>query len=502
MFIKSYSEDMTSLSLLSWALVIVVGTLLWRPRRSALHHIPCPDQGFFLYRLFHEPTVRELEQWSDEVPHQGLIRYYGLWNQERIFAASPEAARDLLVVDAYKTVKPELQHILADNISSKGLLILEGQPHKAARKAFQPVFYADQIQRMYPIMWESAFDLVNAVTGQPHRGLQRWIAAASIDIIGRWGFSRRFDALKDPAAGLPRAYLGMFKSTKRGQHTLYAAAIIGPKLALRLPLQAVKTIRRAMALVHRTADQIVTEHERGVPGTDMLNVLMKGERFSHDELVTHSVHMLAAATETVAGTIAWAIHLLSRHPDMQKRLRDEIRQRLPSPRPMDGRVDLQEADFADMKYLDAVIQEVLRFHSINTILWRECVTPARICDTVMPAGTKVVYSPWTLGRDRKHWGADARVFRPERWLEKRRGGADDAYSFLTFGAGPRRCLGETYARAQMRCLIAGLVGRLEFRPVEPGRGSDEGQEIGDQAALTLFKILEGWRINATVLEGW
>ncbi|KAK4503181.1 hypothetical protein PRZ48_006609 [Zasmidium cellare] len=493
-------------------------TSIVKPRRSNLRHIPCPDQGFFLFRLFHEPTARELEQWLDELPHKGLIRYYGLWNQERIFIASAEAAKDLLITEAYKFEKPELQRLLAGNVAAEGLLLQEGATHKAARKAFQPAFHADHIRRAYPTMWETAYDLVNAITLQSHAqhhkagsetrssegvGILKPISAATIDIIGRWAFSKDFNAVQDPSAKFGRTYIQILKTTKHGQRMLHRAAIIGPKIALQLPLRAVKTIKRGVSLVVNTADEIVQEHEKcqDTKSNDMLSMVMKTGHFSHSDLVVQTVHFLAAGTETIAGSVAWAIHLLSRHPEMQTRLRDEIRQQLPSPCSVNGHSDIRESDFAGMKYLDAVIKEALRFHSINTLLWRECVSPARILDTDIPVGTKVVFSPWTMGRDPKHWGPDARTFNPDRWLGET-SACDNVHAFLTFGAGPRRCIGEQLARAEMRCLLAGLVGRFEFSPLAPEDESDDGLEIGDQAALTLFKIFEHWKIHAREVEGW
>lgn len=150
-----------------------------------------------------------------------------------------------------------------------------------------------------------------------------------------------------------------------------------------------------------------------------------------------------------------------------------------------------------MKYLNAVLREVLRFHSINTLLWRECIEDAEIQGVNIPKGTIVVYSPWTNARDPVHWGEDARTFNPDRWLDegKKTGGADHPYSFITFGAGPRRCIGEDYAFAILRTVIAGLVGRFELQPLDFANGTDEGQEIGDDNALTLFKVIEGWKLS-------
>jgi cytochrome P450 len=501
------------------------------PLRSPLRHLPSPHQRPVWLRLFSEPRVPELEKWVDELPYQGLIRYFGAFNRERIFVPSPAGVKDLLYTEAYKFVKPELQHILAANIAGKGLLIQEGYVHKMARKNFQPAFHADRIRQGYPSIWKTTIETMDAVSEQSSKShledgrynsyttlrIIKPISAASIDIIGNWGFGTSFNAVKNPKAGFGRSYIEMFKTTERGQKALELASIIGPKAFMSLPFRAAKTIAGVMDLVRRTAEDIVTEHEQSfrmaeksidkcqlVSDNDMLSRIMKTTQFSHQDLVEQTVHFLAAATETVAGSICWTIHLLSRHPDMQSRLREEIRQQLPSPVSTTTDGSVQESNFESLKYLNAVIQETLRYHSINTLLWRECVSPAKILGTSIPKGTTIVYSPWVSNRNPRHWGSDSRTFDPERWLRDSTGsgGADSSYSFLTFGAGPRRCIGEQYARAQMRCILAGLIGRFEFLPISPDKGSDEGQEIGDNAALTLFKILDGWKIKVKELEGW
>lgn len=49
------------------------------------------------------------------------------------------------------------------------------------------------------------------------------------------------------------------------------------------------------------------------------------------------------------------------------------------------------------------------------------------------------------------------------------GGADSNYAFLTFLHGPRSCIGEKFARAELRALVAALVGGFEMRMAEPGK---------------------------------
>ncbi|CZR41598.1 uncharacterized protein FPRO_11187 [Fusarium proliferatum ET1] len=524
---------LTYLTKPSWAFPILalvaivlhcIDRLFIKPHFSPLKHLPSPKQGPLLFRLIHEPKVSEIETWMDTLPHQGLIRYMGVFNQERIFVASPEAAQELLSSNAYKTIKPELQWILANNIAGHGLLIQEGDQHKQARKRFNPVFSPAQMKKWLPTIWNLAVDAVDLLPQHitreqfsPHGvvGIIELVSAASIDIIGRFGFSTEFQTLQrvtsgqstkdspDPKVRFGKAYIEMFKTTKRGQTTLRAASLIGPQIALKLPLRAVKTIDGIMALVRATAEDITTDHERnmekyvGSPDPDMLTLLIQTGHFSHRDLVEQTVHFFAAATETVAGSTCWAIHLLSRHPDIQERLRAEIREHVAS-----LRSDVSQSQLHSLKYLNAVANEVLRYHSINTLLWREPTQDITLAGERIPKGTKIVFSPWALNRDPAHWGPDARVFNPSRWLDNPSGGADHAYSFLTFGGGPRRCVGEQYARDQLSCFVASLVGRYKFTPIDLQNGSDEGREIGDDFALTLFKILSGWKLNVELVPGW
>ncbi|PNP53269.1 hypothetical protein FNYG_15757 [Fusarium nygamai] len=345
------------------------------------------------------------------------------------------------------------------------------------------------------------------------------VSAASIDIIGRFGFKTEFQTLEkigkgkstkgshDPKVRFGRAYIEMFKTTKRGQLTLRAASLIGPKIALKLPLRAVNTIHSIMNLVRATAEDVVAEHEANFvkyaddSDADMLTLIMRTGHFSHQDLVKQTVHFFAAATETVAGSTYWAIHLLSRHPDIQERLRKEIREHIPSPYSSSEQY-VSQSQFHNLKYLNAVTNEVLRYHSINTLLWREPVEDTTLMGEPIRKGTKIVFSPWALNRDPVHWGPDSRAFNLERWIDNPTGGADHRCSFLTFGGGPRRCVSEQYARDQLSYLVTSLIGRYEFTPVDPCNGSDKGQEIGDNFALTLFKIYSGWKLNVRKVPGW
>ncbi|RDI77434.1 hypothetical protein Vi05172_g12537 [Venturia inaequalis] len=517
------------------------------PLFSPIRHLPKPNQGSVWLRLIHEPRVPEMEEWVDKVPHNGLIRYFGLFNRERILIASPEAAKDLLATSTYKFIKPELQHILAYNVTGHGLLIQEGTEHKEARKNMSPAFSPAQMKKTFPVLWKTTVHMLNRfpyengpsapsdpVSGPKRDGvtsLTRLVSAASIDMIGQFGSNVSFQALDnfqrpkgtkrtkgtssnasdDPKKRFGRAFIELFKMTKRGQLTLRAASIIGTNIALHLPLPAVNTINSIMGVVRGTAEQIVSKrvssvhdskHDESVKEpNDMLQQLINSGHFSQQDMVEQTIHFFAAATETGVATILWTIHLLSRHLDWQTRLRDEIRSSIEFPDEL-AADPAPELRLRNLKCLKAVCEEILRFHSVNTLLWRECIEPATIVGTPIPKGSQVVYSPWVMGRDPKLWGPDAREFKPERWLDVSKENSRHPYSFLAFGGGSRRCIGEQYGRDQLLCFVAGLVGRFEFRPIAHHEGTDDGTEVGDNFALTLFKVYEDWNIRYRQIPGW
>lgn len=93
-------------------------------------------------------------------------------------------------------------------------------------------------------------------------------------------------------------------------------------------------------------------------------------------------------------------------------------------------------------------------------------------DDVLPDGTKVkaggmvTYVPYSMGRMEYNWGADAALFKPERWLKDGCFHNESPCKFTAFQAGPRICLGKDSAYLQMKMVLAILCKFYEFKLVE------------------------------------
>jgi cytochrome P450 len=154
-------------------------------------------------------------------------------------------------------------------------------------------------------------------------------------------------------------------------------------------------------------------------------------------------------------------------------LRAEIQKHIPDPRALsDHKMDVG-ALLESLPYLNGVCNEVLRLFPTIPVTSRMAVRDTTVAGHHLPKGSIVMISPWATNRNPALWGPDAEDFVPERWIDQEtgratmHGGADNNYSFLTFLHGPRSCIGERFARAELRALLAALVGTFAFQMADP-----------------------------------
>lgn len=199
--------------------------------------------------------------------------------------------------------------------------------------------------------------------------------------------------------------------------------------------------------------------------------------------------MLIGSHETTASAITWACYLLSKHPDYQTQLRAEI-----------ASVDL-DADLAgtleSLPLLNGIINETLRLYPTVPLTMRQAIRDTSIGDQAIPAGTVMILSTWLMNRSPEVWGSEAGEFKPERWVTDGRpnanGGAGSNYEFLTFLHGPRSCIGQGFARAELRCLLAAMVRGFTWELAM----SEE--RIVPRGVITI-KPSEGMHLKLTPLE--
>ena len=183
--------------------------------------------------------------------------------------------------------------------------------------------------------------------------------------------------------------------------------------------------------------------------------------------------LIAAATDTTAVTLEWAMAELIRNPRVMAKLQDEIAR-------VAGigngnaehliTVAIGDAELNRMGYLRAVVKEVFRLHPTAPLLLpRESMAAAGVQGGryEIPAMTVLLVNVWAIGRDPAAWDAPEE-FRPERFLQVAGGEAKAVdlrgtdYQLLPFGAGRRICPGISFALAALELALASLLRHFDW----------------------------------------
>jgi cytochrome P450 len=289
-----------------------------------------------------------------------------------------------------------------------------------------------------------------------------WNTRATLDIIGVAGLGRDFNTLKDPEGEIVQDYNALTEITPE-KAFFFVLNIIFPVWLVsripfwRIPREAEKIARSLYTFAfnlarERRADLAQLEAKPSQhTQNDILTLLIKSNDFTDDELAHQMLTMMAAGHETTANTLSWCIYLLAQHPEIQNRLREEIRSALPSPSQYSSTSESTTV-IDDLPLLNAVCNETFRLYPVVPITSRQAVRETTLGPYKIPIGTNIYIVPWAINRSTRFWGEDAMVFTPNRWIDadpvtgkekiKSSGGATGAFSLLTFLHGPRSCIGQ------------------------------------------------------------
>ncbi|KAJ9495338.1 hypothetical protein H2202_009125 [Exophiala xenobiotica] len=484
------------------------------------HHIPTPD-GHSFGKGTHAPSgvtthSARLRHWSTTVPNSGLLRVYLRGYQERLLVTSPKALSEILVSQAYSFTKPGSVKKRLSYITGNGLLVSDGENHKAQRKSLMPAFSYRHIKDLYPIFWSKAKELSKClkeeVTSKNASDsgvivVQDWASRATLDVVGLGGMDHDLNSLKDPTNSLSLFYRRMRPKSSRVE-TLFALSVAifstnALAILSKLPLTQRKQVQTASDHVRDVCRRIIDDKREKMsrkPTTndvDIVSVALRSTAFTNENLVDQMMTFIAAGNGTTSDALQWAVYTLCKHQDIQTRLREEVRARLPS---TSNTNTIPSADDLDhLPYLHAFCNEVLRCYPSVPSTVREAMSDTTVAGYHIPKGTIFTIAPAVTNFDVDLWGPDAATFNPERWMQEgcaNTGGVRNHYGFLTFLHGPRSCIGSTFARSELACLVAAIVGTFGLELEEPDK---EVQET--QGGISAGPA-DGVRARFTIIEGW
>ncbi|PVH96689.1 cytochrome P450 [Periconia macrospinosa] len=451
----------------TWLLPLTIGVILTYPILNAIYniyfhplaHIPGPRNWAasrlpFIWALIRGTIVHDFEK---------LHRKYG-----PILRIAPDEvtfAKGEAWVDIFQG-RPGHQQFLKDPIwwaAQPGqpdsiINAISPETHARIRKTLTPAFTIRAlrsqeriIQQYTSLLVERLHERVEETKGNGvELDIVPWLHYTTFDIFGDLGFGESFKCLEHSKYH-PWIAL-VFNSVKAA--SFIVAARFNPLVEFLL-----------MKSIPRSLEKMQMDHYQHIVDKEMNGEKGMGEINSTFMILTN------AGSETTATVLAGTLnYLINTDADKLFRLTDEIRKRFASPEEM-----TLEA-LQDLLYLNAVIKEGLRLcPPIPWVLPRKVpVGGDSVCGVWLPGGTPVSIQAYSINRDPTYFYS-ADEFLPERWLPEATDNPESPFysdqrdAIQPFSVGPRSCMGQPLAWAEMRLVLAKLLWAFDLEAIEGKR---------------------------------
>lgn len=424
---------------------------------SAIDHPAEPLGAFaFLRTLVRNP----LETWPRALFEEPVVRLR-FAGRPVIMVMDPALVEDVLVTRAAAFPKaPIIQRTIGAAVGNTSIFTAEGADWRWQRRASSPPFRHEKILSFVPAMGRAA-----------EATAERLVAAAADPAGRRVDVSEEMMATTfDVIVATMLSGKGGFDTERFGQEITHyfdtigwIAALTVLRLPAWMPYPGKRRARAGNGFLKAEMARVVAER-RARPGAtpDLLDFLIQatdpetGRAMTDAELADNLLTFVVAGHETTALALTWALWLTAMSPDVERRVLAEIAEVAGA-----GPVDAAAAD--RLVYVRQVIQEAMRLYPPAPLIPRVATEDLVLGTETIKARTPVYVPVYAVHRHRRLW-SHPDSFDPDRFTpEAAKGRPRGAY--LPFGAGPRICIGASFALIEAVVIFATLMRRLRFAPL-------------------------------------
>jgi cytochrome P450 len=436
------------------------------------------------------PKVIQLYQWvANPMPFfDDCAKKYGdiftvhlPQNPPLIVTSNPEHIKEIFTAAPDDLHAGEANQLIESFVGKNSLLILDGQRHLKERRLMLPPFHGDRMQAYGDVMRDLTHQMIDRWPIGKSFSFQKEMQTLTLEIIIRTVFGvdegERLTELRDLLA----------KVIEQNQHPIFLAmgltlspdqirgifdfglkprSIAGFDVDLNKVLPWGQISRDAKELDDFLYAEFARRRTQDFSQrTDVLSMLMSakhedGSLMTDEELRDEMITLLAAGHETTATSLSWALFHLSKAPDIQQKIRDDIAS-------VTNNDLLQTQQVNKLEYVDATIKETLRIYPVIPLVARKVKKPIRLGNYEIPAGCLVTPNIYLTHR-RPELFALPQKFWPDRFITKK---PPSIYEYLPFGGGIRRCIGMAFASYEMKIVLTEIMRRVDFM-------SDPKVEVG------------------------
>lgn len=337
----------------------------------------------------------------------------------------------------------------ATMIAERGLVQSEGDLWRQQRSIMAPAFAGEQVTAYANTVGERATELAaewRAAAGERnvHAEMTRLtIRVASEILLG-----------DDIGHGAADEFHGWMQTA--GREFEFSPTSLAPEFFAPTSgeFEAVTDELRAMGeeIIERRRETLATEGEE--EPQDMLALLLRAEERGVDmppnQIRDEVLTFLIAGHETTALSLTYAWALLSWHPEVRERVREEARAVLGDETP-------QYRHVSDLEYTGRAFREAIRLYPPAWAVFRRTEGEVRLGDYPVPAGSSVILPQWSIHRDARYF-EDPDEFDPDRWSRR---DPRSAEAYFPFSSGPHACIGRQFSLSGATLALAGLAREFD-----------------------------------------
>lgn len=345
-----------------------------------------------------------------------------------------------------------------EGLVGNSLFVSSGESWRRQRKMIDPAFSQLRINNAFDSMTCAVDEYETRLDEYAQRhetfSLDKAMSHLTADIICRTIFSQPLSS--DIAGDVFNDFL-LFERSVASVNL--AQLIFGkPWAEIKQPpavVQACQRIRRHIGtmLDPRIEAGHENEHDDIVSAVIAARDTDTGQGFTREELIDQIGVFFLAGHETTASVLTWVFFILSQQPDVAQRIADDVQT-------VTGGQPIRMEHLRQLPYVRNVFREVLRLYPPITFLPRVALEATTIADKRLKRGAMIMISPWTAHRNGQLWDNPDR-FDPDRF-DSENSNADKG-SHLSFGIGPRVCIGASFATLEATLIIARLAQRYDFQ---------------------------------------
>ncbi|WP_330633184.1 cytochrome P450 [Halocatena halophila] len=371
--------------------------------------------------------------------YDGDVARYRAAGDTAYLLTNPDYVAQVLVTDAPRFVKGEMQQRQIGSAFGEGMLLAEYDDWRDQRTTAQPAFYRDRIEAYAPVAVSHAEAMMTEWDDAETIKVHDAMTELTLSVLAQALFGIDVRGRQSPVRAAATAARKRFDTSRLGAY-----------LPEWLPTRVNRQYKHSLSSFRAFIDELIAERRAADElDEDLLSLLVGATDaggMDDNTLRDNMATFLFAGHETTALALTYTWFLLGHHPDIQERLHAELDAVLDDSPPT-------AADLPKLDYTEQVVTEAMRLYPPVWTTFREPTVDIEIGGYTIPEGTVVSLPQWIVHRDER-WYDDPLEFRPERW-----GGDDDRpeYAYYPFGGGPRHCIGMRFARMEARLVVATLA---------------------------------------------